>query len=197
MRVGIDVDGVLANFTKGYAQIIRSVSGRDLLTEEDIRRPKTWAWDRDAGYTAAEESAAWESIKQSDLFWEALDALPGADDFLTDLFIRYDNDQIDEIYFITTRLGIGPQRQTAAWLWEHGADKPNVLIAQTSAQKGHLAWALNLTHFIDDKPSNCEAVKNAVPTCQVFVLDYPYNQTVNADVTRVTALAQFKDALFR
>jgi 5'(3')-deoxyribonucleotidase len=167
MRIGIDVDGVLANFTKGYAKVIRELSGRDLLTDEMIARPPSWYWDRDAGYTKAEENAAWDFINDSPNFWSDLSPFPDAIKAISKLGFEHD------VYFITTRTGQQPKHQTEEFLVDQIPYLPTVLI---SPNKGPVALGLGLDLFIDDRDKNIIEVAQASPKTMCCVLDYPYNQ---------------------
>lgn len=170
MRLGIDIDGVLANFTQGYADVIRKVSGRDLLTPEMIASPPSWNWDRDAGYTKEEESAAWKFVGESPDFWYNLPELPGLQDIMeADPFTNHD------VYFITARPGVHVKRQTEDWLDSMGILFPTVLV---SDNKGPLAVGLKLDVLIDDRDKNIIEVSQASPTTQCYILDYPYNRHV-------------------
>jgi hypothetical protein len=183
LRIGFDVDGVLANFTRGYANLIREVSGRDLLTDEDIARPKSWYWDREAGYTKEEETAAWDFIQSSADFWETLEPLPGMADIQNIL-------SHNDVYFISDRRGIQPKSQTEGFLYNNlpFGSTPTVLI---SGNKGPLAVGLGLDFFVDDRDKNLFEVKAASPRTRCYVLDYPYNQNVTGDIaTRVSSVAQ-------
>ena len=62
MRLGIDVDGVLANFSKGYAELIIELTGKNLFQPGDIEDPPVWDWDILRGYTKEEVSATWKHI---------------------------------------------------------------------------------------------------------------------------------------
>jgi uncharacterized HAD superfamily protein len=187
LRIGIDVDGVLANFTRGYAELIKQTSGRNLLTAEMIARPPSWNWDRDAGYTKEEETAAWGAINESLTFWADLEPLvrPAIFDALDEIA------QENDLYFITTRMGQHPKRQTEWWLASHGIQFPTVLV---TAQKGPVAEGLDLEAFLDDRDKNLYEIQDAIPECKLFVLDYPYNQNVTC-AQRVHSVEEFIDWL--
>jgi 5'(3')-deoxyribonucleotidase len=164
--LGIDIDGVLADFNNGFAERLRSITGRDLLPE-DVTSPPTWNWPQHYGYTDPEVAATWEHCWKDDEFWRDLSALGRVDEFFDDII--YGND----IYFITARIGVDVKRQTEDWLEMYGFQSPTVLIAY---DKGPLAKALKLTHFIDDRDKNCEEVADLSPQTQVFLLDRDYNR---------------------
>lgn len=182
MIIGVDCDGVLADFTYGYKNKLFEVSGvRRIGLNED---PTMWYWAQgQAGYTPAEDSAAWASIKTDPMFWATLPPYANTRRVLNEL------DELmlagHEVYYITHRMGVAPHLQTRAWLEQNGAVAgPQVLIVRDHvfpggkepANKGHLAKGLGLTHLIDDKPENCLDVKAASPLCDVYLLEQPWNE---------------------
>lgn len=196
LRIGLDVDGVLANFNSAYREILIEVSGRDLIPE--VFEPPCWEYAPAYGYTKDEDRAAWSAIRNDPFFWRKLGVLPGAQELLNDI-----DDVRHAVYFITTRLGTQVKHQTESWLRDYVAN-PAVLIAKSSADKGRLAEGLDLTHFVDDKPENCIAVKEAVPGCRVFLLSYAYNLWAKNEprydylgITRIHNLNAFAEAIGR
>jgi len=207
MRIGFDVDGVLASFEKGYAELIMKTSGRDLFPTNPrpwhpFGEPPTWYWTQHFGYTNEEDAAAWKAIKSDPTFWENLEALPGAKDLYSakNLWVP-----ANEIYFITNRMGIDPKRQTERFLYRKlVVNNPTVLISE---EKGAACKALHLDCYIDDKDSNVADAASArwllkgdkplQPTgrTRVYCLDKPYNQDINgSDYTRVKTVREMLEA---
>lgn len=171
MRIGIDVDGVLADFNSAYIARCIEVTGVDLFPPRpfDIW---TWNYPESYGYTKAQVSAVWESIKQDELFWVSLEPYPGAVEFGWTLQAMSEED----LYFITSRPGVNAKVQTEAWLMAVlDIEHPTVLI---SSEKGLCAKALNLTHYVDDRTENLQSVRAESPDTITFRLV----QTWNADV---------------
>ena len=172
--IGIDVDGVLADFNTSFKDIQVEVSGKDLFgsnwTPRDIR---TWNWPTDQyGYSKAEYKAAWDIVKGSEFFWEELSPLEGAVDFLKGLSRLKNN---DAYYFVTQRVGINPKRQTEEWLMNNGyLDIPTVLI---SGKKAEACKALDITHYIDDKVENCKEVQD-LGTTKVYMITQGWNHNM-------------------
>ena len=203
--IGIDIDGVLANFNKAYREILIKTTGRDLIPEEACRsgkpgeEPPVWDYAAHYGYTRDEDRATWKAIRESHTFWRNLNALPGTRGFLWDLDIDTElANNPPEVYFITTRPGYSVKSQSVEWLSEYGVDFPTVLI--TRGNKGQLAAGLGLTHFLDDKPENCMDVKAARPECAVYLLSCRYNEAQQNDcralgITVIHSLDQFRMAL--
>lgn len=204
--IGIDLDGVLANFNAAYRARLISVTGRDLIPFEVCRgwtsaeTPPTWNYAPYYGYTPEEDADTWRSIRTDPTFWQNLRGLPGALEMLNGLAARLTGlyDPIPEVYFITTRPGIDVKGQSESWLMNAGIDIPTVLI--TRGEKGDLARGLGLTHFLDDKPENCLSVKTLSTTTETFLLACRYNEWAQDDaqytgVRRIGRLDDFTEAL--
>lgn len=147
LRLGIDIDGCLADFNAGYRKLFVEITGRDLFRGETD--PPCWHYHSAYGYNDADMVAVWKAIGESQNFWETLKPYEGAEEFLRWLSWRAKD---AEIYFITTRNGKDVKAQTEAWLNKHGFPRATVLIARGS--KGALAAGLQLTHMLDDRPEN-------------------------------------------
>lgn len=170
-RIGVDIDGVLANFCLAFMDLLVEVTGRDLVPEsvkENTRTIPIWNWPAHYGYTREEEQRAWDRVKESDEFWQTLKAMPGATELLDQL-----NHVNGDVYFVTSRLGNSAKRQTETWLRFYGAWEPTVLV--NYGNKGKIAQGLQLTHFIDDNADNCKAVLAEVPACSIYLLRCGYN----------------------
>lgn len=173
MRIGVDVDGVLASFNDGFARRLIATSGRNLMPPEPYEIT-VWSWPQYYGYTSAEESAAWEAVKAQDDFWLSLTPYPQTADTLATLAWASATG-IHDIYFITSRPGYKAKQQTERWLRHCGfGAHPTVLI---SSMKGLCARALMLDTYIDDNIANVEDVCLTARGCRVFLQTQPWNRT--------------------
>lgn len=186
IALGIDLDGVCADFTTGMSQALHATTGRLLL--EPGSEPDVWAWPEAVGYTPAEVRGVWLSISASPLFWRALSPLPGVTDALRRLDTWAHDAPARSVYFLTSRVGIYAKQQTESWLREQGVRNPTVLLADGS-RKSLLADGLSLTALIDDCPENL-ILRPGSMTAPVLC-PHAYNASVRALFSRVQTLPTF------
>jgi 5'(3')-deoxyribonucleotidase len=188
MRIGIDVDGVLADFNSSFINRVTSTTGRDLFPPRPFDIP-CWDYPEYYGYTREETSQVWETIKSDRFFWQNLPTYPTTLYDLFTLAARFEGHD-DDLYFITSRPGIRAKRQTENWLearWPARTVAP--LTVLISSRKGDCARALNLDVYVDDRIEN---VVDVVGTgTRTFLYSHPWNLTCSCrDITRITSLAQ-------
>ena len=176
IRIGFDVDGVVADFAAGYRAVAQRLFGVDPVREdepelEDRSEEHRETRIREAldrpGETPAEfhqphemrrrRDLIWKDIKQTRDFWATLAPIE-VDGVrrIHQLMLRYRW----EVFFITQRpvtAGDTVQRQTQRWLLAHGFDLPSVLVVTGS--RGIVASALRLSYHVDDNPQHCIDVR--------------------------------------
>lgn len=212
MKIGFDVDGVLADFSTAFVQQYLRVTGKNLFQPGDAEDAPCWNGDLYRGYTKEEASQVWAAVIASPDFWLNLPALSGAD---TVAMVIADLERRHDIYFVTSRVGETAKKQTEKWLYHMlGTPKPTVLI---SSQKGFCAAALKLDVYIDDNYHNVLDVgtltyeerrnkpKPRWPVTRVYLLDKRYNRVggpelpadstpaLPPNVTRVRSVGQALD----
>jgi hypothetical protein len=148
LRVGVDMDGVLADLDGAIRRHQRlagegqSFAGRVINTLKGVVMSPT-----------ADRAALWDEIRQLDAFWESLDEIePGCVARLADLSRGHEW----QIIFLTRRpevAGDTAQRQTQRWLQARGFELPSVYVVPGS--RGQIAAALDLDVVIDDDLENC------------------------------------------
>lgn len=165
--IGIDIDGVLANFTDSYAELFRKKFGLE-FPKASSTWPTVWDWERAGGATEEQYKEVWKDITASHTFWRDLETQPDAFKFLVDISCSH-----HDLYFITARAGKSAKFQTERWLRKNGFNLgfPTVLI---SSEKGLCSKALRLDFYIDDRDENiADAAENGHG--RVWRLERPYN----------------------
>lgn len=172
VRIGVDVDGVLADFNRSFIPRVIHTTGRDLFGSGYV--PITWNYPESLGYTAEEVSLTWKLIKESRTFWAGLWGYPETLDAMTALAARIYAG--DDVYFITARPGIDAKKQTERWLLDrfpwYSPPTPTVLI---SSRKDECVQALDLDIYIDDRWENAVDVGQCCPGCESYLLTRPWN----------------------
>ena len=172
MIIGVDVDGVLANFEAGYTKLLSKCAGGRIEVPSDFQ-PASWNYEETLGFTTREVSDSWEEIKRSPSFWRDLPPLPGAVDALNTLWRKFALAETHEVYFITTRPGLTARYQTELWLSRHGFPRPCVLICR--GNKAPIVKNLGIRRFIDDKSETAIAVYEETDSL-VWLPRYAYNR---------------------
>jgi hypothetical protein len=183
LRIGFDMDGVIADFASAFHDVEERLfgSGPALSAgEPEKREPEKGEPEREEeAQTSAETEENGEPVAQRvpeeasaspraarrrrDAVWQAIQSTP---DFWTTLK-PLENGTVGrihemmlrhrwEVFFITQRPGTEGdtvQRQTQRWLVDQGFDLPSVLVLAGS--RGAAAGALRLNYHIDDSPQNC------------------------------------------
>ena len=137
LRVGFDVDGVIANFVKAFRETAAQLDGagaRRELTAESTKR-------------------TWDVIARTPQWWVGLE--PYEPDQIRRLY-ELSRTRRWEVYFLTTRPASGgetTQFQTQWWLETQGFALPSVLTVPGS--RGDAAHAVKLDIAVDDRITNC------------------------------------------
>lgn len=158
LRLGVDLDGTLADLSRAYRECERRVFGD--TKDQPIADPEdTASGTSDAAKLkvvrrrSLRQEHVWRTIKQTPDFWMGLEPIePGAIAALYEAALQYHW----EVFFITQRpatAGATVQLQSQRWLMQHGFATPSVLTVVGS--RGKAAHALELDYLIDDLPKNC------------------------------------------
>lgn len=183
--VQFDIDGVLADFVRGFLNYITLKTNVAVPNLFDANNPR-YGTEHIVG--ADLNSLAWESLKKDPFFWEGLPASATRAEFA-----RIDKlqDQHD-VYFATNRPGLYSKQQTEHWLMARGIARPTVVV---TARKGEFARAVNATYSIEDKAGNAVYIGYESPTTQSYLLARAYNQfdprVLGRKVVRVDTVSEF------
>lgn len=194
MRIGFDVDGVLASFVPAYQELFVALTGVNLFLPGDDVDPPCWDWPELRGYTAEQTRMVWEHIKLNPTFWEDLGTLPGLRELRS---VLRDLEQRHDVYYITSRTGVSVKRQTEAWLGSYlpyTRRHPTVLIAGHRV-KGSIAKALRLDVYVDDNWENAQDCACESPLTRTYLLNAAYNRQPLLEeddplIVRVDSLAE-------
>jgi len=190
VNAGVDLDGVLSNFSYSFSKIIRSLYGDDMPLVKDDDMIKFWDWH--LWYPASKEqiSAAWEKLKRIENFWEYVQPF----DTVVQLNELFRHSRVS-VYNITTRVqteGRTVVEQSARWLNDVSeAQFPQVIATKN---KYDVINALNIEYFIDDNTFN---VLDALvyTKANVYVVDYPYNRDVEGRLSLLPKRGDTYDAI--
>ena len=145
IRVGFDVDGVIANFNKTFRETAARIEGG--AGSHNRSDPAGRALAADA------MKRVWDHISRTSQWWLQLEAYEP--DQIQRLY-RTSRERRWEVYFMTTRpssAGETTQFQTQWWLESNGFPLPSVLTVPGS--RGDAANALKLDIVVDDRLTNC------------------------------------------
>lgn len=178
IRIGFDLDGVVADFGGAYRDVESRLFGPagvgrtdEPEREEEAREQRQARGSADAadvrGETPADTHPLHEMRRRRDLIWKEIQEIP---DFWTTLKPTEEGGvrRIHalmlqhgwEVFFITQRpatAGETIHRQSQRWLRDQGFDLPSVLVIGGS--RGAAAAALRLSYHVDDSPQNCIDVR--------------------------------------
>ena len=188
LRLGIDVDGVVADFRSAF----RALAERELGIAPD---------DVEAELSKAQVERLWKSVASTINWWVDIPA--------------YEPDQIErlykqarrgrwEVFFMTSRPASGGdtvQLQTQVWLERFGYYLPAVLTAPGGA-RGELARSLRLDIALDDRVVNCMEIISASNSKALLVArgesELKVRESAEArGIGVVTTLSQALDAIER
>jgi hypothetical protein len=173
VRIGFDMDGVLADFSSAYRAVENRLFGAtetptpagnpeeersDASTAEETEDQKRAEQADRLKELRRRKDAVWHTIRNMPDFWVSLGPTdPDAVRRIYQLMLQ----RRWEVFFITQRpptVGETVQRQTQRWLVNQGFDMPSVLVVPAS--RGAAAAALSLDYHVDDSPQNCIDVKS-------------------------------------
>jgi hypothetical protein len=162
LRLGFDIDGVLANFRAAF----RNAAVRIVRGEVDDFDPADTP-ENESPLSPDDVRRVWDYIAKAPNWWMEIDA--------------YEPEQIArlysltraagwEVFFMTKRppsAGDSVQFQTQWWIERFGFYLPSVLTVPGS--RGDVANALRLDLLIDDQLINCVEVVSASPTKAILM----------------------------
>jgi uncharacterized HAD superfamily protein len=186
MMLGLDIDGVLADFITPFLQMLERRTGRGSIDPASVTDPN---FMQHPFLTKEIVLECMEAVSYDPEFWRTLAPLPTPEQWQALDRIARDHD----IVFITHRWvrdTYDISQVTCDWLRYHGVADP--IVHFTQDKKSVLVRELNIGLFVDDRHENCQDV--ATETDALVLMPHrPYNQEF--DHPRVRRIQQL-DELF-
>ncbi len=153
LRIGFDMDGVLADFAGAFRAVEADLFGP--ATTLPVEQPEEEEERQEKGivHSRAQRDAVWKEIQNRPDFWLSLEPIEtGAVARLQQLSLAHRW----EVFFITQRpatAGETVQRQTQRWLAAQGFELPSVLVL--AGPRGAAIRSLRIDYHVDDSAQNC------------------------------------------
>lgn len=187
--VQFDVDGVIADFVKGYlreAKVLRLYDGEAIGDADNVQ----YGTHHLVGRTA--DRVLWGAIVASPSFWESLPLAVPRDTLKRINALQDERD----VYFATNRSGFHSRYQTQQWLELRGIKSPTVIV---TARKGDFAKAIKAGYSIEDKAGNAVYIAYESPNTTSCLINRPYNrfpqEVLGSKVRRVESVDAFLDLI--
>ena len=185
LRLGFDVDGVLADFRSAFRTTARECLGREVVADaKDGEKPSPLGQH--------DVAKVWAHIARTPNWWMRVGPHEPAEIARLYALARASR---WEVFFLTKRppsAGDPVQFQTQSWLEQQGYYLPAVLTVPGS--RGELANALRLDLVVDDQLINCAEILGAGPTKTMLMLRDPdpnlARHATDRGIAVVTCLAE-------
>lgn len=174
MKIALDVDGVLANFSEAFQNVIRVLYGKYTIPEGYV--PKDWHWSE--VLTPEMEKAGFAEIAKTPNFWLSLKPIQEGIAAVKQLIEVPGLD----IYFLTARApspGGTIATQTKRWLemqYIYGENYAGVIAVGKPNLKRQILEGIGIEAMIDDHGPTVESF-DAIPGFQGYLLARPWNDT--------------------
>ncbi len=190
MKISIDLDGVLCDFTHAACKVIsQKWPGRI----PDGYSPPDWGYSDNMSKSDWDE--VWKRILSTPAFWSNI---RGYHENVIELRKWLNNNPNSEVYYITSRvdtIGSPALVQSAYWLKDEGLLRLNtqVIVAKLPSKKRAIMDAIGIEYCIDDKPST---VQHCVRSGRrSFIHDRSWNRGEDFGIYRVHSIKEFLDAV--
>jgi hypothetical protein len=192
LRLGFDMDGVLADFRSAFEVAARGAAQLPLSADPEEAEGEP--------LSTREVKRVWSLVKRTPNWWTKLAAYEPAQ--IARLY-AITRQRKWEVVFMTRRpetAGDPVQFQTQWWLESHGFYLPAVVTVPGS--RGDLANALRLDMIVDDQLHNCVDIVGASPAKAVLLLRARDQQAIrqhaiNRGIGVVSTLEEALDVLER
>jgi uncharacterized protein len=178
LRLGFDIDGVLANFTEGFLSLVNRECGTSFSTSDWITYGSHTA--HPDFLTKEQWDAGWKALGETPNFWATLK--PYEVDF-TLLDQQMDTLQYNG-YFITRRrdvnVGMGDSNvQTRMWLENQGVKNYSAVISNKGTNRIEMLKNCEVDAYIDDWGE--QFLEASAAGISSYLIDRPYNRHIDTD----------------
>jgi hypothetical protein len=189
MLVGLDVDGVVADFLRPFLRFIEKQTGCGPIDSETLT-DLSFKGHPVVTDAVIEESLA--ALSQDLTFWHRLDPLLTPSEWESVEVLSRGR----QLVFITHRHGrdgYDVRQVTSDWLKKHGISRP--VVHCTQDYKSKLVESLGVDVFVDDRYENCQDVAEKTRAA-VFMPHRRYNESfAHPRVKRIQNLHELMDQL--
>jgi uncharacterized HAD superfamily protein len=180
MRLGIDLDGVVANFTKGWMRFYNEEFGTQFVVED------SWQWNDLVELTHFNDiDEFWDWCSDLDgrsVFWH-LEPFPGAVEALQSL-----DEAGHELIVVTTKPDFA-RGDTYDWIEKHGIPATEIHILEEK-------WLVECAVYLDDGPHILPGLVEHRPDATVCRYVRPWNVPVPGAID-VNDFDEFRDVVDR
>ena len=168
MILGLDVDGVISNFTEALINEAKEMGLGD-------RFPKSWE-DVTDWHFSNDFEAVWKVIERNETFWLSI---PAHEEVKEDLdFVPFCYVTARPIASNTTRF----------WIRQNGFPDAPVHTVAPNTSKLDILKDLGVTHFVDDKPETVEELNANGIVCYLY--NRPSNKNYVTNFPRINSLKE-------
>jgi uncharacterized HAD superfamily protein len=192
LRVGFDIDGVLANFVTGFLDLVNRETGSSFVESDWTTYGGATSSGRPEFLTDIQWAAGWAALEKEPCFWAKLDAYPSATEF-GKIQNSLESFQFNG-YFITRRKNLktssisDANALTRIWLEQQGIVDASAIIASSGGNRIQVLKELEIDTYIDDWADQFLLAQEA--GIDAYLIDRPYNRHIQTD-KRVYSITEY------